>query len=259
MKVKDAHIGILGSGNVAFHLAKALQQNLAKQSIFINSRNKIAAQNLAANFQVCWIEDFNEFVEKCDIVIIAVADDAIEQLAIDFKIKDKIVAHTSGVVSMHKLKNTGQNYGSFYPLQTFTKNRAVDFKKVPLLIDASNESTKQILLALAHQLSDKVKEVKDEERALIHPAAVMVNNFTNHLFTLAIDYMENKNLDFEILHALIEETAQKAIEQNPKEIQTGPAKRRDEKTIQQHIEMLEDPKLKELYLWFTQSIEKYYE
>ena len=259
MKIKDAHIGILGSGNVAFHLAKAIQFNLGKSTLFINSRNQESALEISEKFEIEFIDNFNLFVESCDIIIIAVADDAIEILANTFIIKNKIIAHTSGVVSMHQLKDASENYGSFYPLQTFTKNREVNFKKVPLLIDASNNNTKKILLELAALLSDIVKEVKDEERALIHPAAVMVNNFTNHLFTLAKDYAESKNLDFEILHALIEETAKKAIEQNPKEIQTGPAKRKDENTIKQHLEMLDDPKLKELYLWFTQSIEKYYE
>ena len=259
MSIDISNIGIVGSGNVAFHLAKAFQENVEEQSLFIHSRNKNAAQEIAVKFQFKYINNFNDFIAQCDLIIFAVTDDAIEILAENITTTNKILAHTSGVKSMHQFKNASQDYGSFYPLQTFTKNREVDFKKVPLLIDASNEKTKQILLFFAHLLSNKVKEVKDEERALIHPAAVMVNNFTNHLFTLAKDYAESKNLDFEILHALIEETAQKAIEQNPKEIQTGPAMRKDGSTINQHLEMLEDPQLKELYLWFTQSIGKYYE
>jgi len=253
------NIGIIGSGNVAYHLSKSFQDKLLDKNLFIYSRNIIEAKEIAVKFKINFIEDLTSFIDKCDLIIIAITDDAIESLVNKIPLGNKIIAHTSGVKSMHQLKPVSKNYGSFYPLQTFTKTRDVDFNKVPILIDASNLSTKEVLLSLANLLSNKVKEVKDEDRALIHPAAVMVNNFTNHLFSLAKDYAESKNLDFDILHALIEETALKAISQNPKEIQTGPAVRKDKNTIEQHLKMLKEPNLKELYMMFTESIEKYYE
>ena len=135
----------------------------------------------------------------------------------------------------------------------------MDLKEVPFLIDGSNETCTSILMQLAELISNKVFEVNDEQRRKLHIAAVIVNNFSNHLFALTKEYTDSLDLDFDLLKPLMQETMLKALAQNPKDIQTGPAKRKDYKTIAQHESMLSDPKLKELYLWFTQSIDSYYE
>lgn len=250
-------IGIIGSGNVAHHLAHAFYRQKSIQFTEIYTRNKLTGRVLADAVQVEFIEDIDKL--SADILIICASDDSVGSIADALKGMDKIIAHTSGVVSIHKLSAASANYGSFYPLQTFTKTREVDLKEVPFLIDGSNSKSKEIFAALAKLVSSKVNFVADEQRRKLHVAAVIVNNFSNHLFSLTKDYTDSLSLDFDILKPLMQETVAKALAQNPKDIQTGPAKRGDKNTISQHLEMLDDSKLKELYLWFTQSIEKYYE
>ncbi|MEZ4979792.1 MAG: DUF2520 domain-containing protein [Chitinophagales bacterium] len=148
--------------------------------------------------------------------------------------------------------------GSFYPLQSFTKTRKVDFENIPILIDASNKETLEVLQEIASLCSNKVQELDDEKRRKLHLAAVLVNNFSNHLFALAKEYTEKQELDFQLLKPLLQETVLKALEEDPKTIQTGPARRGDLNTIAQHELMLKDDKIKEIYAWFTKSIQDFY-
>lgn len=256
MEIEKFHIGIIGSGNVAFHLVKAF--NDFGIIPFIFARNKSSLNEIEHKFEVNTVNIKEELTNECDFIILTVSDDAIEPVANSLVKSDKIIVHTSGVASMQRIKNATPNFGSFYPLQSVNKTREVDFKTVPLLYDASNESTKNIILRVASWISDKPVFIKDEDRAKIHPAAVMVNNFSNHFYALAKDYAESKGLDFSLLHPLMIETAKKAVALNPKDVQTGPARRKDEKSIQQHLEFIEDENLKELYLRLTESIKAYY-
>lgn len=246
-------IGIIGSGNVAYHLVKMLKET---QAVQLYSRNAENGLQVAENFSISFENDSQNLIENNDLIILAVSDDAIEKIAQEIDFADTIITHTSGIKSMHLLKSTSSNYGSFYPLQTFTKNRAVDYQTVPFLIDANNEQTRNTLTNLAKKISSKVSHVQDEKRSRLHLAAVLVNNFSNHLFALAQDYCTENKLDFDLIRPLILETAQKVMTQNPSEIQTGPAKRNDKKTIEQHLSWIEDENLTELYQLFTKSIQQ---
>lgn len=255
----NLRIGIVGSGNVAHHLAHAFFNHPAINFSALFTRNKLTGRVLADAAQVRFVEKLEDLGEVCDLIIICASDDSISSISKHLQTDKQIVAHTSGVVSIQELKDASPNYGSFYPLQTFTKTREVDLKEVPFLIDGSNKQTKDILRELAELVSNKVNDVSDEQRRKLHIAAVIVNNFSNHLFALTKDYTDSLELKFDLLKPLMQETVLKALAQNPKDIQTGPAKRKDHNTIAQHVAMLEDSSLKELYLWFTESIEKYYE
>lgn len=259
MAFKNLKIGIIGSGNVAHHFATAFSKLPAINLKGIYSRNEETGSTLAKQTKVKNYNNLNEFTQEVNLIIICASDDSISKITSKLQLNNnQIIAHTSGVVSIDVLKSATENYGSFYPLQTFTKQRQVNLNEVPFLIDASNEKTKTILLELACVLSNNVAEVKDEERRKLHVAAVIVNNFSNHLFALAKDYTDKLNIDFNLLKPLIQETALKILDQNPKDIQTGPAKRNDEKTIKEHLNLIDDKNLKELYKWFTKSIENYY-
>ena len=258
-KIEDLNIGIVGSGNVAHHLAHAFYFHPDINFTALYTRNKHIGRVLADAVKIQFVENLEHLSKVCDLIIICASDDSIEGISKQLKTAKHIVAHTSGVVSMNELSVSSNNYGSFYPLQTFTKTREVDLKEVPFLIDGSNEACTNILMQLAKLISNKVFEVNDEQRRKLHIAAVIVNNFSNHLFALTKEYTDSLDLDFDLLKPLMQETMLKALAQNPKDIQTGPAKRKDYKTIGQHESMLTDPKLKELYLWFTQSIDSYYE
>lgn len=248
-------ISIIGSGNVAYQLAKVFSENNLP-IVEIISRNRGEGKKIASLYNLHFQSQIQSYKPLGDIVILAVADDAIALIAEQIDAKDKIVAHTSGMASMHLLKAASNQYGSFYPLQTFTKNRVVDFQTIPILIDGNSELVIDKLSSLAKVIAQNVSLVKDEKRSELHVAAVLVNNFSNHLFALAEAYCLKRNLDFSVLHPLILETAQKAILESPRSIQTGPAKRNDQKTIKKHLSYISDETLDKIYRLLTKSIQK---
>ena len=162
--------------------------------------------------------------------------------------------HTSGGVALEKISNHNRR-GVFYPLQTFTKGKAVDFKTIPICIETEFSADLKILKKIAKSISDKMYIINSEQRKALHVAAVFVNNFTNHLYQIGNQICEENNIPFEVLHPLIQETAEKIKELSPSEAQTGPALRNDTKTIEKHIDFLENPEYKKLYQLLTQSIQ----
>lgn len=258
MKTKTHSVGIIGSGNIAFHLAKELCSKEQIQLIGIHSRNQITGRELATSCKTDFYNSLNDLSHKCQIILICSSDDSIPKIAAELKLEKQILAHCSGMISINSLKEATPNYGSFYPLQSFTKSRKVDFQSIPILIDASNSATLEILREIASLCSQKVQDLDDEKRRKLHLAAVLVNNFSNHLFALAKEYTEKQGLDFQLLKPLLQETVLKAIEEDPRTIQTGPARRGDVNTIAQHELMLKDEKIKEIYSWFTKSIKDFY-
>ena len=148
-----------------------------------------------------------------------------------------------------------ERFGVFYPLQTFSKNKAVDFKNIPLCIEANNEADLQLLEQLAREVSEKVYRISSEQRKYLHVAAVFVSNFVNYLYTEGQVICERNQIPFEILHPLILETATKIIDLSPKEAQTGPAKRNDLAVINSHLELLNEEQKKN-YQILTGSIQK---
>lgn len=252
------NVSLIGSGNVAFQLAKIFTEK-GVNLLDIRSRNIETGAQIAALFKVVFSNKIYEINPLADIVILAVSDDAIDKFAENLHASDVVIAHTSGTQSIHKLSKISADYGSFYPLQTFTKNRCVNFSDIPVLVDGSNNDAIEKLQNLAKIISDNVHIVSDEKRMLLHPAAVMVNNFTNHLFALSEKYCEDNNLDFNLLKPLMKETVEKALDDKPISIQTGPAKRKDFKTIEKHLSLIHDERLKAIYQLFTESIQKTYE
>lgn len=252
-----SRVTIIGSGNVANHLAEEFSRlGLLEE---IRSRNSKEGSELAAAYNVSFQNDITSVSPASNLVLLCISDDAIESVAKNLKLDSCILAHTSGFISMDVLQTAGVQYGSFYPLQTFTKNRTVRFDQIPILIDASEEETKKSLLLLADGLSRKASFLADEKRSPLHLAAVISNNFTNHLLALAKQYCEQQELDFSLLKPLIIETFSKGLEQDPKSIQTGPAKRQDLATIDKHLALIEDDNLKAIYKEFTASIQAMYE
>jgi predicted short-subunit dehydrogenase-like oxidoreductase (DUF2520 family) len=254
----DLKVSIIGTGNVAYHLAGIFTQKGVKL-LEVRGRNIDKGSEISTQFRVVFSNVITGFHPDADIVILAVADDAVEKVVASLPKTNAVVVHTSGMESMHKLSVCTPNYGSFYPLQTFTRNREVDFSKVPVLVDGSSEEVIKKLELLAYSIADNVARVEDAKRSELHLAAVMVNNFTNHLFALAEKYTNDKKLDFNLLKPLMKETVEKALLSSPFEIQTGPARRKDRKTIEKHLSLIEDPTLKNLYELFTESIRKTYD
>jgi len=248
-------ISIIGSGNVATHLSIALyKSNYNIDTIF--SLKKSNAELLANQVNSFAINEINQIDNTSDIYIVCIKDDAINSFLKTFPFKDKLVVHTSGSVSIDVFKQNGfSNYGIFYPLQTFSKDKDVYMDEVPFCIEGCNPEIEKQLITLAEDISDKVYEVNSEQRKTLHVAAVFACNFSNYMYHVANDITTKNNIDFDILKPLILETAKKIKNNSPLSMQTGPAKRKDDAVIQQHIKMLSNTKdYQEIYQLITKSI-----
>lgn len=247
-------IVILGSGNVATHLALNFQK-AGHVVVQIFSKSLSNAEDLATRVNATYTNKLVDITTDADVYILAVKDYAIDDVILGLKLKNKVVAHTSGAVPLKGMEHISTNCGVFYPFQTFTKNVSVDMQTVPVFIEASNAHTEKILLQLAADISKISQVIKSEQRQMLHLAAVYVNNFTNHLFHIANTLLQKEKLPFEILYPLIKETVTKVGKLNPYDIQTGPARRDDWKTIDEHLHRLEKyDAFREVYLVLTESI-----
>lgn len=247
-------IVIVGTGNVAKHLFNAFAKSEEVKIVQVVGRN----QNSLEGFSniVPFSNDFTQ-IATADVYIIAVKDDAIAKVSQSLASKKGIVAHTSGSVEMDSIVSI--NRGVFYPLQTFTKDKSLDFKSIPICIEAKQNEALKVLQMLGEAISEKVCVITSDQRKKLHLAAVFANNFTNHLYSISESICLQEGLSFELLQPLILETAKKIQSISPKEAQTGPARRNDIKSIQNHLSLLEDKKQTELYILFSEAIKKRYE
>ncbi|MCL4856058.1 MAG: DUF2520 domain-containing protein [Flavobacteriales bacterium] len=249
------NISFIGSGNVASHLAIALfRNNFSIKQVFSKSFKN--ANSLAKKVNAQPIESLSQLSNNAELYIIAVPDDAIENIVNQFPFKDKLVVHTSGSVNLDSFsKKQFQHFGILYPLQTFSKKIAVDFKHIPFCLEANTSANLKVIEKIAKQLSDKVYKVNSEQRKLLHLAAVFACNFSNNMYQIAYNICQQNQLNFDILKPLIVETANKIVNQTPLEAQTGPAKRNDVKTIEKHLALLDNQKkYQEIYRLVTENI-----
>ena len=217
-------------------------------------------KKLADLLQTDTVHSIKEFSLNSDFYIIAIPDDKIAEVVTALPQVNGIVAHTSGITAMDVVSKRFNNSGVFYPLQTFSKSKKVNLKEVPFCIEGNNEVVFKRLFQLAQTVSNKVYKISSEERKQLHLAAVFVSNFVNHLYHSAEDLLKENNIPFELLKPLIEEVAAKVSELSPENAQTGPARRKDSKTISIHEEMLEQhPDFLKLYQLITRQITKRYE
>ena len=220
------------------------------------SRRKAAATTLAAKVKAAAITDLQKLDPQASIYIIAVKDDAIATVAKQLKLGSAIVVHTSGSVPMAVLKGVSKNYGVLYPLQTFSKGKAVDLRTTPVCIEASNRQTAQQLSYFARSISGNVQKVSSEQRKVLHLAAVFACNFSNHLYAVAEGILKKNKLSLHLLQPLIEETALKIRHASPVKMQTGPAVRGDKKTMDAHLQLIRDADTRKLYTLLSKGIIK---
>lgn len=246
---------IIGSGNVSQHLIAALQkpQNNGNEIelVQVYARKKETLAHLLDYKKI--VTDYAE-LQEADLYIIAVTDDAISNVSDQLQFRNRLVVHTSGSVSLDNLNNNNRK-GVFYPLQTFTKNKEVDFKTIPICLEGENATDYQLLEKVAKSISEEVYTINSEQRKALHVAAVFVNNFTNHLYHLGNKICKEHQVPFAILQPLIQETAQKIITLSPEEAQTGPAIRHDKQTIKAHQLFLAKSNQSNIYKILTQSIQ----
>ncbi|RZL69236.1 MAG: DUF2520 domain-containing protein [Pedobacter sp.] len=249
-------VSIIGSGNVATHLAKALK-TAHVQVLNVWSNRFENAQALAVQVNANVIAELTDFAsDKSDIILIAVKDDAIGSVVEKLHGYRGIVAHTSGSAPLAVLSNF-ENFGVFYPLQTFSKHKEVDFNVVPLCLEANNTATLAQLKSLAGLLTRKQNEVDSEQRKILHLAAVFACNFPNYLYGIAQQLLAEHQLDFDLIRPLIAETANKVQNDLPVNVQTGPAVRNDEQTLLKHEGLLaQHPEWLTIYKLLSEQIKK---
>jgi predicted short-subunit dehydrogenase-like oxidoreductase (DUF2520 family) len=246
-------IVIIGTGNTATVLGRKLRK-AGHNIVQVFGRDSSNASELAYELDTESTTYWNVVNRKADLYILAVSDIAIEEVFRELQLSDKTVVHTAASVSKDVLKEGTEHYGVLYPLQSLKKDVS-HLPEIPIIIDASDERTLHMLDVLAHSISDRVVEANDETRVKLHLAAVMVNNFTNHLYALIERYCKDENLDFYLLQPLIRETASRLETISPAKSQTGPAIRGDYTTIEKHLALLNKyPQLKKVYEVFTESI-----
>ena len=244
-------ITIIGSGNVAQHLIKAFTKSELIEIVQVFSRKKEALTSLISFDKI--VNNFEELAEA-DLYIIAVSDKAISEVSKQLPFQNRIVVHTSGAASLDVLDPKNRK-GVFYPLQTFSKKKEIDFSTVPMCLEAENTFDFRVLESVAKSISNAVFPINSVQRKALHVSAVFVNNFTNHLYQIGQEICDEHQVPFEVLKPLIQETAEKIKTLDPIDAQTGPAKRNDTVTIESHLEYLNNENQKNIYKLLTQSIQ----
>ena len=256
--VHNIKIAMIGSGNVAWHLSQALEDT-GHPVVSIYSRDKKNAGKLAGKMYNANSTDSLDFSKsKANFFIISVNDDNISQVCYDLILPENvIVAHTSGSQGLDILKSPQKiNKGVFYPLQTFSKDAPVQMEEVPFCIEAEDDETENTLVKIAQKISKTVYLVNSEERKILHISAVFACNFTNHLLSIAKEILDYEKLEFDLLKPLINETIRKALSVvDPKDVQTGPAIRKDFQLMDKHLNYLKNDLLKkDIYQLLSDSI-----
>ena len=232
------NVAMIGRGRVATHMSKALLK-AGNGVVSVNSRT------------------LKELPQDADVYIIAVKDsalqDVIRQLTNLLKTKNDapLIVHTAGSMPLSVFEGYAENGGVFYPMQTFSMEREVDFREIPLFIEGKDKRIRE----LAESISEHVYELSSDDRKYLHLAAVFACNFTNHCYTLAAEVLEKKGLPFDVMLPLVDETARKVHELHPHEAQTGPAVRGDENVMNAQAALL-DGRNKEIYELLSKSIQE---
>lgn len=268
-------IVFIGAGNVASHLAPALESSRVGQVCQVYSRTPESAQALcerirserksdafasstaSVNDVPQAVTDAAQITPDADVYIVSLVDHAVGEAlsVVPPTRRDALWLHTSGSLPMEVLAARSDRFGVFYPLQTFSKDRDVDMAQVPIFIEGNTPEVTDTIRAMAEAVSSKVYYADGDLRRRMHIAAVFACNFTNYMFTVADDLLRRDGLSLEVLHPLLAETVHKAMTGSPERGQTGPAVRGDKEVVERHASML-PPDLAEIYRLLSDSIYK---
>ena len=245
------NIVIIGAGNVAWHLSKELQKK--EQNILqVFNRSIEPAISLSQRLKCDFTTRIEDVNKKADLYILTVSDSAIEEVAALLKFKNKLLVHTSGSVEQNVIKH--KRRGVFYPLQTFSKEKKLNFKNIPFCIEASTSEDYSTLMRLANLLSPMVYNIDSNQRKVLHVAAVFACNFTNYMYMISDEILNDNHIPLDILYPLIKETATKISKHKPKDVQTGPAVRKDKFVIDEHLNYLKKGNNYDIYKLLSNNI-----
>ena len=254
MNPRQLSITVIGSGNVAWHIARKLYAcGFVIKAIV--GRNYDKAKALADSVRAKAVDDFKH-IPDANVYILSLKDDVYTSVVSSLPKSSSIYLHTSGSLEIDILKRLSPNYGVLYPFQTFSKGKDLNFSQIPFCLESSNFFTKEILMTLAEQLSEVHHWLTSQQRKQLHLAGVFASNFPNALYVIVKQILDKQKMDFSIALPLIKETVEKLDSLYPEEAQTGPAVRNDTKVIEKHIDMLSEPDYKITYELLTKIIQK---
>ena len=269
-------IVLIGAGNLATHLGKALHA-AGHDMLQVFSRTMQSAETLASLLDAEPLTDIAQVRDDADVYIFSVKDSALVQLVAQLcrheadglgedgavnalrKAKkgelERVFLHTAGSMPMSVFKGMAQHYGVLYPMQTFSKQREVDFSIIPCFVEANDEFAQKQIEGMAREISGRVYQLSSEDRKYLHLSAVFACNFANHCYAISQELLEEHGIPFDVMLPLINETAAKVHEMKPKDAQTGPAVRYDENVIDKQSKLLENhPHFKKVYDSMSKSI-----
>ncbi|WP_101689000.1 Rossmann-like and DUF2520 domain-containing protein [Dysgonomonas massiliensis] len=248
-------IVFIGAGNVATHLASAMDST-GFEIIQIFSQTIESAKALSEKLskKPIYTNQIDQIDNRADLYIFSIKDSALQQVVSQIKPNSGIWIHTAGSMSIDLFRGYANRFGVIYPLQTFSKNKQVDWTNIPIFLEASDIDTLDVLKSVAGQLSKSVYELSSDKRKYVHLTGVFACNFTNYMYSASADILQQAGLPFEVALPLIDETCAKVHTLSPKEAQTGPAIRFDENVMNRHIDLIEDAKLKEIYRLISEKI-----
>ena len=249
-------VTLIGAGNLATQLGKSLK----KAGVIISqvySRTEDSARTLGELLEAEWLTDIKALRYEADIYIFSVKDSVLCEL-ISEACKgrgDKLFLHTAGSMPMSCFEGKVLHYGVFYPMQTFSKAKDVDFERIPVFIEGNSIETEDVIRSLANKLSQRVIRLSSADRKYLHLAAVWACNFTNYCYTVASDILGEHGIPFDVMLPLINETTEKIQKISPKEVQTGPAVRGDRNVMSKQLELMNGKEdLQELYKMLSKGI-----
>lgn len=251
-------IAIIGAGNLATHLGRALLES-GHDILQVYSRTMQSALALAQQVGGTPINNIDYLTYQADVYIVSISDAALPELIPNIcrGREEHVFLHTAGSIPMDVFKGITLHYGVLYPLQTFSKDREIDFREVPCFVEGNDASTLRVITSLAESVSKYVEPMNSEDRKYLHLSAVWACNFVNHCYDVASEVLEKRHIPFNVLLPLIDETALKVHDLSPKQAQTGPAKRYDQNVIRAQAQLMKpDPLLKDLYERMSVSIHR---
>lgn len=230
-------LSFIGTGNVASHLMNAFN-NAQHEIVEIVSKNIQNAEHYAQLYNAKCIAEPNQLTDQVDFIFVCVNDSNIESIAKELVNHKACIVHTAGSVNIEVLNSDQHKSAVIYPLQTFSKNKHIEFANVPFFVECNDSNIRSNIKQLLDSIHANMHEADSKQRMSLHIAAVFACNFSNHLYSIAADILKENNLEFNVLQSLIQETVDKVQILDPNDAQTGPAKRNDLITLEKHLEFL---------------------
>jgi predicted short-subunit dehydrogenase-like oxidoreductase (DUF2520 family) len=254
LKPEIRKIVILGAGRLAINLSMAIHKK-GYDIVEVFNRTESKGKRLAGKLKARYVPEPEMITPDADLYILAVSETAIPLLLDRIKTGNRLIIHTSGCLKMDVLKKVSRNFGVIYPPQTFTSHILLNFRMVPLCIEASSGKNLHLLRSFADSLSEKVYIINSDQRRILHLSAVFASNFTNFMVAISQELLLENGMDFRILEPIIRQTAGNASSKDVFKMQTGPAVRKDRETIREHLQLLSNhPEYKEIYDLITRNI-----